>query len=213
MVELADTHDLGSCAERRAGSSPARGTMRVYIIDDKLAYIHVSKHGGTTVYHTLKPLGKFQDIIMRPKEIIDLKLNGHFVASAMRNPLDWYKSVHAWGVLNPESKITKRNWEEKAWDDDLNKWVENVTNTGRAAQSIIYAKLKELCDCLIKTESLSKELPELLEKLGYGKVEMSLPQRVVGSDPEIYPQKLSDQSKESILRLEVEALKWWQLLT
>tara|TARA_Y100000034_G_scaffold33124_2_gene40643 strand:+ start:1511 stop:2041 length:531 start_codon:yes stop_codon:yes gene_type:complete len=27
VVELADTHDLGSCAERRTGSSPVRGTL------------------------------------------------------------------------------------------------------------------------------------------------------------------------------------------
>lgn len=29
VVELADTHDLGSCAERREGSSPSRPTLEI----------------------------------------------------------------------------------------------------------------------------------------------------------------------------------------
>ena len=52
MVKLADTQDLGSCAEKRAGSSPVIRTKEIpeflsYIQTDTLVFFIQSTHDAT----------------------------------------------------------------------------------------------------------------------------------------------------------------------
>ena len=181
----------------------------------RLKFYHVSKHGGSFVNHVLRKLFERKNVEDAVEKITNDP--AFLTATVFRHPHAWYKSFHAFYLLNGSRKFCTRLWGEDAWSDDLNRFVENVTqrecNGNHPFLTSRYKGLLEVCDLVGTTENLRDCLAHFLSEAGYDFNEEVIKShslvRAASVLPE-YTQELTDESKGLIHALESEAFRMWE---
>lgn len=110
------------------------------LINNKILFIHSAKTGGTFVRETINRYGipnyevgpkhaSYHDIIKAYPEYANLSSFGY-----VRNPLTWYKSRWAYGMMTYFGEKIKympeamNHWMAPVWSNDLNMFVYNTLN-------------------------------------------------------------------------------------
>jgi hypothetical protein len=173
----------------------------------RLKYYHVSKHGGTWVQHVFRQTFKNDDS-NKGFEIEDADC---VTATVFRHPFNFYKSLHAFYLLNGERIFISKIWNKDCWRDELNEFVESLFLSKRQFLTERYTPLIQ-CNLLGTTENLRKDLERFLDTVGYeyDKEILKLPAvRVASALPE-YTQELNPKSKALIEQFEGEAIQMWE---
>lgn len=108
------------------------------VINDRHLFIHSAKTGGTFLRETINRYGipnyevggkhsSFKDIITTNPELKKLRSFGY-----VRNPLTWYRSRWAYGMMTYFGDKVKympeayNHWMSVVWHNNLNQFVENT---------------------------------------------------------------------------------------
>ena len=179
----------------------------------RLKYYHISKHGGTWVQHVFRQTFKNDDSSKKIStgQHFEIKDEDCITATVFRNPFSFYKSIHAFYLLNGERGWIRNRWGKDCWEDELNEFIESLFLSKKQFLTTRYAYLT-CCDLIGTTENLREDLEKFLAIAGYeyDKEILKLPAVRVASGLPEYTQELTPKSKALIEQFEGEAIQMWE---